>query len=149
MSFSSLLPSPKHEIKSTENVHETSKTMMKALTDDKDEVVQTQKSEADSIKNSFNNIASRVQLYDFIPLRQKNFDLEIPYPSTEDIDRTYKRTYEYFQSLLDKNIKRPVSNAVNETITVGNGRKIHVVTKVHDPLQPKMIRSAKKGLCPI
>ena len=148
MSFSSLLPSPKHEIKSTKNVHETGKTIVKALTDDKDEVVQTQKSEAESIENSFNNIASRVQLRDFIPLRQNNFDLEIPYPSTEEINRTYKRTYEYFQSLLDKNIKRPVSNAVNETITVGNGRKIHVVTKVQDPLQPKMIRSAKKVYVP-
>lgn len=148
MAFSSLLPSPKHDIKSIENDHEASKNIVRALTDDKDESDQPQDSEANRIEKLFSNIASRVRLRDFIPLRYENFDLEIPYPSAEEINTTYKRTYEHFQSLLAKNMKRPVSVATNETITAGDGRKIHVVTKVQDPLQPKMIKRAKKVYVP-
>lgn len=148
MTFSSLLPDPKHEIKPIENTHEAGKNIVRALTDDRCESDQPQDSESGSIEILFNNIASRVRLQDFIPLRYENFNLEIPYPSAEEIDKTYRRTYEHFQNLLSKNIKQPVSSAINETITVGNGRKIRVATKVQDPLQPKMIKTAKKIYVP-
>lgn len=145
MSFSSLLPLPKYDVQQKENSNERGKLMVKALTDEDAEIDQV---EGDNLTESFKNIASRVQLNDFIPLRQKNFNLEVPYPTQEEITKCYSKTYTHFQKLLAKSSKNYVEDRGDETITMPDGRRIHVVTKTQDPLQPKMSKSAKKIYVP-
>lgn len=145
MSFSSLLPAPKNNVQQKEDSYERGKSMVKALTDDD---VETDQVEGDNLTESFKSIASRVQLNDFIPLRQKNFNLEVPYPTQEEINKCYSKTFTHFQKLLAKSGKNYVEDRGDETITMPDGRRIHVVTKSHDPLQPKMHKSAKKIYVP-
>ncbi|CAL9729069.1 pre-mRNA-processing protein 45 [Monosporozyma unispora] len=145
MSFSSLLPPPKHGAQQKDKLHERSRLIVKALTDEDDESDQP---EGDELTESFNNIASRVQLNDFIPLRQRNINLEVPYPSQEEINKCYSKTFAHFQKLLAKSNKNYVEDNKDETITMSDGRRILVVTKTSDPLQPKMTKSAKKIYVP-
>lgn len=151
MSFSSLLPAPKHRDLGPQDGYEKGRIIVKALTDADDEADApnaNSSSGSDTLEKTFRDVASRVQLQDFIPLRQRNFNLSIPYPSEEEMNKTYTRTFNHFQKLLAKSKKNHVDDDPNEIAIMANGRKIHVVTRSQDPLQPKMSKRAKKVYVP-
>lgn len=149
MSFSSLLPPPKHKSDAVHSLKTAGQIIVKALTDEDIDKDQPSDDE-NNLKEQYDKIASRVHLHDFMPLRQKDFNIEIPYPSHDEINETYNRTLSHFQKLTSqiRQDKKNVSNPQVETVLMPNGRRIHVTTKTNDPLQPNLAKRAKKIYAP-
>ncbi|GAV53681.1 hypothetical protein ZYGR_0AK01830 [Zygosaccharomyces rouxii] len=157
MSFTSLLPAPKHSRnvpRNNLNKEQKSKELaVQALTH--------QGEEKDIERSVFDStIASDLTFQDFVPIRQKNFNLQIPLPSQNEIDKTYQRTKEIFERILLKNTQPEVATIKNnqqalentqEILVHGSGgnfnRKLKVVEHARDPLQPNAHR-AKKVVAP-
>ncbi|AAS52281.1 ADR361Wp [Eremothecium gossypii ATCC 10895] len=99
-----------------------------------------------------------VSFQDFIPIRQRDFNMEIPLPSKQDIEQTFQRTKAYFDKLLNN---KPATNSRPSTdARSGKGnyieykttdaltnkstsRIIKIVDHVADPLQPSQIKRKK------
>ncbi|AGO12024.1 AaceriADR361Wp [[Ashbya] aceris (nom. inval.)] len=100
-----------------------------------------------------------VSFQDFIPIRQRDFNMSIPLPTKQDIDETFQRTKAYFDKLLSN--KAPTNFRSTSDIRGSKGgnyieyktkdaltdkstsRIIKVVDHVADPLQPSQIKRKK------
>lgn len=157
MPFTSLLPTPKH----SPNVpHDNSDTALKskeltvqALTHQKDEKEVGERVFSSALTND-------LKFQDFVPIRQRNFDLQIPLPSQIEIDETYQRTKAIFDKILLKNTQPEAATVKSNYKALNNNheilvhdsggnsrRKLKVVEHAKDPLQPNAQR-AKKVVAP-
>lgn len=159
MSFLSLLPPPEHsgEEQAAVAIREREKKgiILKALIDSSEEldVASQEQPVIDSL------ISQNLSFEDLIPIRQRNFDLEIPQPSVEDIDKTYRRTKKIFDKILLKNLQ-PENTAVKSTREINDNayeiqyntkqssgsaksRIFKIVEQAIDPLQPNTIKATK------
>lgn len=165
MSFSSLLPPPKRSItekkspnSSSSLISKNKELVLKALTENDD---QNESSSQGSIFDSV--VGSKLNFQDFVPIRQRNFNMEIPRPSQRDIEETYKRTKRVFDKILSSTLN-PQTSAVKSSeqtnseayvmkydTQVSSGavktRTLKIVEKALDPLQPSSIK-AKKAVAP-
>lgn len=154
MSFTSLLPPPKYSKKDQEahqsQVQRSRELALKALTDDAEQGNELhQESSFDSL------IASKLSFQDFVPIRQRNFNLEIPKPSHEEIEMTYNRTKQIFDRIILKTIQPEAAtvkssrqandNAYKIEYPSGNSksRVLKIVERAQDPLQPNTIKAGK------
>lgn len=157
MSFSSLLPAPKHSYNVPKNNLDTKQKSKELAV----QALTHQKNEEDVEKPVLDSaIANNLRFQDFVPIRQRNFDLQIPLPSQNEIDETYQRTKEIFEKILLKNTQpdaasiknnQQVLENTNEILVHNSGgnfnRKLRVVEHAKDPLQPNAHR-AKKIVAP-
>ncbi|CCC68599.1 hypothetical protein NCAS_0B05150 [Naumovozyma castellii] len=153
MSFSSLLPPPQHskdkdpEDKDLEAIS-AARSLIKPL------LSGLQQRDDDPIATMLDAMpASKISFQDFIPLRQRNFKLEIPMPSQEEINETRNRTKEVFDKLLQKQISSHSSTAVHNkpsssVITRDDNRRLEIVERKQDPLQPTR-NKFKKTVAPV
>lgn len=164
MSFSSLLPAPKRsEPEKDSQISRISKDreqVLKALTDDDNQGEAVKK---DSIFDSV--IGSRLRFQDFVPIRQRNFNMELPRPSQQEIDETYERTKRFMDKILSKNLQPEAATVKSseqahaesyeltyETKQPSGAvktRKLKIVEKAQDPLQPSTIRARKVVAPPV
>lgn len=162
MSFSSLLPPPKHsKIESKEPLSKTNDIIVKALTDNDDD--QGDMVQERSVLDSM--VASKLSFQDFVPIRQRNFDMELPNPSTSEIEETYERTKKVFDNILAKSLKSESTVAkssaqVNdeayelkyETLQASGAvrsRSLKIVQHAQDPLQPSQVKAGKVVAPPV
>lgn len=164
MSFTSLLPPPKYSKKGQEaqesQVQRNRELALKALTDDADE------GNGEHQEVSFDSlIASKLSFQDFVPIRQRNFNLQIPKPSDEEIEKTYNRTKEIFDKIILKTIQPEAATVkssrqandnaykieYNRTHSSGNlkPRVLKIVERAQDPLQPNTIKAGKVVAPPV
>ncbi|CCK70232.1 mRNA splicing protein PRP45 KNAG_0D04930 [Huiozyma naganishii CBS 8797] len=137
MSFSSLLPAPVHSGKTGSNA--SGELLVNALVDDGDAVASDQ----------YSAMVSRVTLHDFIPLRQRDFNMAIPLPSESEVARTAKKTWSHFQSLIGEVEQKSAGGRTeDELVVLPGGKRLHIVTAQHDPLQPKKASRSKKSYAP-
>ncbi|CAR27688.1 ZYRO0D04334p [Zygosaccharomyces rouxii] len=157
MSFTSLLPAPKHSQSVPEdnfNAEQKNKELaVRALTHQKDE--------QDIERSVFDSaITNNLKFQDFVPIRQKDFGLQIPLPSQNEIDETYRRTKGIFEQILLKNTQPEAATIRNNQRALENtqeilvhstggksNRKLKVIEHAKDPLQPNAHR-AKKVVAP-
>lgn len=157
MSFTSLLPAPKHSQdgpKENLDVEQKNKEVaVQALIHQKDGS-ELERSVFDS------NIANNLKFQDFVPIRQTNFNLQIPLPSQDEINKTYQRTKEIFERILLKSTQPEGANIKNNQNTLEktgeisvhtsggkSNRKLKVIEHAKDPLQPNA-HKAKKVVAP-
>ncbi|AET39849.1 mRNA splicing protein PRP45 Ecym_5059 [Eremothecium cymbalariae DBVPG len=69
-----------------------------------------------------------VSFSDFVPLRQRNFNMEIPLPTQQQIDDTNKRTKAFFQALLLKK-SNPAGSKIKRNESSGNSGYIEYRSK--------------------
>ncbi|CDH15034.1 related to Pre-mRNA-processing protein 45 [Zygosaccharomyces bailii ISA1307] len=157
MSFTSLLPSPKNSKEDAQR-----KTLLEQRSKDSAVKVLTHQSdEQESETSVFDSVvASNLNFQDFVPMRQRNFNLELPKPSQEEIENCYHRTKQVFDSILSKSTQpataiskstRQVHNSAYDVEVSAAGsqaRKLVRITEhAKDPLQPNVIK-AKKVVTP-
>lgn len=146
MSFSSLLPAPKHDSDTRARNDEKQNQIhaVHALTGDDD---------TNQLENVLSRpqlmLASKVSFQDFVPLRQRNFDMKIPKPTQKDINETYTRTLKHFQAILGKASTAATDKKDSITEVTINSRKVKITTQQHDPLQPARLEKARKVYAPV
>ena len=168
MLFSSLLPVPKHSKKPDSNADKTYKERNREATLQAILKESSKKNDKDDSTASTNILDSTmmdgVSFQDFVPLRQRNFNMEIPLPTQQQIDETFQRTKKAFDKIVMLNAKPASSiiqssqkaneNAyeVQHSSLTGDGaiksRVFKIVQHAHDPLQPNTIK-AKKVIAPV
>lgn len=126
MSFSSLLPAPKKSSKLSSSNKELEQNQYNAL---KVQALISNSNKNDSSSILESSIANRVNFEDFVPLRQWDFDLEIPFPSGDEIASTTERTKAKLNSIL-------LGKATKTNNTALEG-------KVFDPLMPNTKKNKK------
>ena len=152
MSFSSLLPPPIHsgngnpQNQRNRNIEESKvNALLKGGNNNKKEDI------SDQIDIIHRQIASNVKFEDFIPLRQRNFDMEIPLPTSDSIRETKEKTLSFLQRLQRDDIKSSDNTVGKEieatTMKIGN-HSVKVVTPVQDPLQPSRFKRTGKIYTP-
>ncbi|CCD26328.1 mRNA splicing protein PRP45 NDAI_0H01540 [Naumovozyma dairenensis CBS 421] len=110
---------------------------------------------------SSQSVANKLNFQDFLPLRQRNFDIEIPLPNAEEIRKATNKTKKVFDSLLqnklesngtsvaNKNHKNVSSNVVRYGKSgTSNVVEMEIVEAVQDPLQPSR-KKFRKAVAPI
>lgn len=162
MSFSSLLPAPKNSKTELKDSTESSRELIvKALTrtdDNQGDIVQ-RNNVTDSV------VGSRLKFQDFVPIRQRDFNMELPKPSSLEIDETYKRTKKVFDKILAGSMK-PEGATVKNSAQVNaeayevtydtvqssgavRSRKLKIVEHAQDPLQPSQVKAGKVMAPPV
>ncbi|EDO15100.1 hypothetical protein Kpol_1071p7 [Vanderwaltozyma polyspora DSM 70294] len=160
MSFSSLLPPPKHSNnnnnKSGQKLSNVNEIQVKALLAEKYREKDNEIHKNNVLETMFNG---GVSFQDFLPVRQRNFDLSIPLPTQELIDETFRRTKDAFDILLSKKLEKPGNMVISNKIASMSSKVIHKVSNqntervititqhAQDPLQPVTFK-AKKVVAP-
>ena len=138
--FSSQLPLPKHSKpnKSQENEKEQIKAdiLLHNNNNKDDETVN------DQIDIIHRQIASNVKFEDFVPLRQRNFNIEIPLPSSESIQETQSRTLQFLSRLQNG------TESKDDIVTKIGNREIRMSKPVQDPLQLSRFKRTGKIYTP-
>ena len=99
-SFSSLLPSPKNSQKSKDlTIALKSKEIVAATTIDEQ---YKENAVIDSLRSSY---VPQVSFQQFVPLRQRDYNIEIPLPTEDQIRETYQRTKTVFDNIIAKKTK--------------------------------------------
>lgn len=153
MSFSSLLPAPEHTKQgSTGTVlpgREAEEAKSRALAKATANSTRGDSPSEDVSSAIHEQIAANVHFEDFIPLRQRNFNIEIPQPTAEDIQASYNKTLDFLKSLDAKHVENSTSakKASVKTTTIGNC-SVKVTTAVQDPLQPARFKKSGKVYTP-
>ncbi|QLL34084.1 hypothetical protein HG536_0F04100 [Torulaspora globosa] len=162
MSFSSLLPPPRNcKAASKEASSSNRELVVRALTEidgDQEEVVQHS-----NVINSV--VASKLNFQDFVPIRQRNFNMELPKPSKLEIEETYKRTKKAFDKIL-ASLSKPDGTGVKSSTQVNadayelkydtlqpsgavRSRSLKIVEHAQDPLQPSQVKAGKVVAPPV
>lgn len=159
MSFTSLLPPPKNSKVNSQkqvSIEQRRKDLaVKALTHQKDEQ-EIEKSVFDSA------IASNLNFQDFVPMRQSNFNLKLPKPSQEEIEKCYNRTKQIFDRILLRSTKTEAATGKStsqvhagayDIEVTGPGthtrKTIKVTEHARDPLQPNTVKTKKVVAPPV
>lgn len=161
MSFSSLLPPPRNsKVVSKDSSSSNRGLAVKALTDnDGDQEDMIQSNVIDSV------VGSKLNFQDFVPIRQRNFDMELPKPSKLEIEETYKRTKKAFDKIL-AGLSKPVGPVVKssaqanadayevkydtvQTTGAVRSRSLKIVEHAQDPLQPSQVKAGKVVAPPV
>lgn len=160
MSFTSLLPSPKHseseQSKEATQTRRNQEHVLNALVHHDNELIKTMP-ESDTNLDSI--VAQKLTFQDIIPMRQRNFNLHIPKPSSEDIEEAYRRTKRVFEKVLSNHLQKrsttvKSSKEINDsayelrydTVQPSGARRTRILTVVDqakDPLQPNTIKATK------
>lgn len=164
MSFSSLLPPPRRTSSEKESqvslVKRNRELVLKALTDDDNQDDNVKK---DNIFDSV--VGSKLNFQDFVPIRQRNFNMELPKPSQQEIEETYNRTKKVFDKILATTLQ-PETLAVKNSEQANaesyelkyetkqpsgavKSRVLKIVEKAQDPLQPSTIKAGKVVAPPV
>ncbi|AMD21220.1 HEL060Wp [Eremothecium sinecaudum] len=143
-SFTSLLPEPKNI--NTNNEIEAIRSLPSSNEPKGDDIL---------VSVAEQNIASEVSFQDFIPIRQRDFDINIPLPSDASVNETYVKTKAFFDTLINTKLRaagdnRKTHDSIDESIKVQGGfgnqeneRIVRVVDHVSDPLQPSHMKIKK------
>lgn len=147
MSFTSSLPSPVHSVKKQSTVlvnRAEEKLKLKILAGE------DIKKDTDSIDNIHNQIASNVTFEDFIPLRQRDFDIKIPQPSRDDIKSAYDKTTAFLKKLMTDDLQsnNTLGNKTGAISTTIGKHNVNIRTAVQDPLQPARFKKSGKVYTP-
>ncbi|QLQ81694.1 hypothetical protein HG537_0F04550 [Torulaspora globosa] len=154
--FSSLLPPPKHsKVISKDSSSSNKEFAVRALTDNDDdqEGLIQHRDVIDSV------VGSKLNFQDFVPIRQRNFNMELPKPSKLEIEETYKRTKKAFDRILG-NLAKPSGIGVKNSVQVNadayevkydtiqatgavRSRSLKIVEHAQDPLQPSQVKAGK------
>ncbi|SMN21494.1 similar to Saccharomyces cerevisiae YAL032C PRP45 Protein required for pre-mRNA splicing [Maudiozyma saulgeensis] len=152
MSFSSLLPAPLHSgTRSSQNQRNRHKEESKVNALLKDEDNNINDDEPNEIDVIHRQIASNVKFEDFIPLRQRNFAMEIPLPTEDAIRQTKEKTLAFLNRLQRDDSKSSgniIGKKTDATIMKIGNRSVKVVTPVQDPLQPSRFKRTGKIYTP-
>ncbi|CCH61274.1 hypothetical protein TBLA_0E02210 [Henningerozyma blattae CBS 6284] len=157
MSFTSRLPSPKN----TKTNKSTYRIRQQLINKFKANVLSQDFDEKSRILDS--QVSEHIKFNDFVPLRQKNFNLEIPLPTEDEINDTYNRTKLKLEELLSnlntvnasmpKNSLKANRNSYDVEYKSKNlgsdaseSRNIRIIEHASDPLQPNMIKQKKNQL---
>ena len=158
MSFTSQLPPPKHD-HHTNNDKPTktaglSTDILGLLTLNETKLSTSEKNGHDAVDTTL--VAKphvNIDVQDLIPLRQRNFNLEIPLPTAQEIKETKERTSNYFNRLMSNLLsKQTIANRqpneqAGETLTI-SGRRVKISVANVDPLQPAKFKRASKIYTP-
>lgn len=146
--FSSLLPSPKRKVT---DINTTLKAKSEEFTPN-----------AINFDHIYSNDQFSLSFQDFVPLRQRNFDMKLPFPTEEEISQVYAKTKLHFDKLIskqnnnnkainqnsgknDENLKYITyksTNPLNNNQEISS-RIIKITEHVADPLQPHMYKINK------
>ncbi|KAG0668057.1 mRNA splicing protein [Maudiozyma exigua] len=140
--FSSQLPPPKYSKGDDSLKNEKELIKAKILLQKKNGSDDNRETISDELDSIHRQIASNVKFEDFIPLRQRNFNIEIPLPSLESIQETQSRTL-HFLSKLQNRTETP-----RDTVTKIGNREIRMSTPVQDPLQLSRFKRTGKIYTP-
>ena len=153
MSFSSLLPPPERTKSASKGAvlpgRKAEEAKSQALTKAGADSQRGSNTPEEVSRNIHDQIAANVHFEDFIPLRQRDFSMDIPQPTAEDIQVSYNKTLNFLKSLQAENIEKntnPMKAVVNNT-TIGN-RAVKITTAVQDPLQPGRFKKSGKVYTP-
>lgn len=134
MNLSSLLPPPKHEVsigdERLRRTNEKNSEMINNLID---------KHNVETNREQFmdNRVLDSVNFEDLVPLRQRHFDMKIPLPSPEEIEKCYINTKRHFDEILSGKVSHEdkLSNKLIMSSTIS--RSSNSVEARRDPLMPK------------
>lgn len=160
-SFSSLLPSPKNSQKSKDlTIALKSKEIVAATTIDEQ---YKENAVIDSLRSSY---VPQVSFQQFVPLRQRDYNIEIPLPTEDQIRETYQRTKTVFDNIIAKKTKPAGASVKNAHVAnqsaeyvrytssnlisgdkESSSRVIKIVEHAADPLQPSLNKT-KKSMAP-
>lgn len=138
--FSSQLPVPKHSKRNNSQENEKEQIKAKILLHNNKEDDETISDELDIIHRQ---IASNVKFEDFIPLRQRNFNIEIPLPSFEAIQETQSRTLQFLSKL-----QNGTGESRDNVVTKIGSREVRLSKPVQDPLQLSRFKRTGKIYTP-
>lgn len=158
MSFTSQLPPPKHVHRT--NTDKSIKTVglntdvLALLNLNETKISTPERNGQDTADTTLvANPHVNIDVQDLIPLRQRNFNLEVPLPTAQEIKETRERTSTHFSRLISNLLsKQTLANRqpdeqTEKELTI-SGRRVKISVANVDPLQPAQFKRASKIYTP-